>query len=53
MGKDATDANKLLMDVIHVHVKKLNNFGILPKRDPQTVRFFTQVGIGLRNEQIK
>ncbi|XP_076944817.1 DEAD-box ATP-dependent RNA helicase FANCM-like [Bidens hawaiensis] len=37
MGKDATDANKLLMDVIHVHVKKLNNFGILPKRDPQTL----------------
>ncbi|KAI7741881.1 hypothetical protein M8C21_022455 [Ambrosia artemisiifolia] len=37
MGKDAVDVNKLLMDVIHVHARKLADFGVLPKRDPQTL----------------
>ncbi|KAI3795155.1 hypothetical protein L1987_37803 [Smallanthus sonchifolius] len=36
MGKDAVEVNKLLMDVIRVHVKKLHDIGLLPKRDPQT-----------------
>ncbi|KAK9075561.1 hypothetical protein SSX86_003886 [Deinandra increscens subsp. villosa] len=36
MGKDAVEANKLLMDVMRVHVKKLSDIGLLQKRDPQT-----------------
>lgn len=40
MGKEAAEVNKLIMDVIHVHAKKLNDIGVLQRRDPQTVRFF-------------
>ncbi|KAM0049691.1 putative RNA helicase [Helianthus debilis subsp. tardiflorus] len=37
MGEDAVEVNKLLLDVIRVHTKKLADFGVLPKRDPQTL----------------
>ncbi|KAD4981721.1 hypothetical protein E3N88_18392 [Mikania micrantha] len=36
MGKVAVEVNKLLMDVIRLHVGKLSNLGVLQKRDPQT-----------------
>ncbi|CAN1175609.1 DEAD-box ATP-dependent RNA helicase FANCM [Linum perenne] len=37
MGKDATDLNKLLLDVVRPYVSKLSAFGLLPNRDFQTL----------------
>ncbi|XP_024961790.1 DEAD-box ATP-dependent RNA helicase FANCM isoform X2 [Cynara cardunculus var. scolymus] len=37
MGKDALEANSLLMDVIRPSVARLSAMGVLPKRDIQTL----------------
>lgn len=39
MGKDATETNNLILEVIRPYAARLSAFGVFPHRDFQTVCF--------------